>query len=374
MEEGDEPFLHLRIEVDEEVAADKEVEPGKWGVLDDAVVGEDDHFSETLRHLPAPVKPGEEALEPLFAHLCPDVVGIESGPRLGHGPFVDIGGENLHLSLPAFLCQVLFDQHRDGVRLLAGRTAGVPDPNRLFRVSAGEYLRDDFAPEKFERFRVAEEAGNAYEYILAEGLGLLGVFLEDGEILPDPAGLVNRHPPLNPPQDSVSLVGAEIVAGPGLDESEYGVQFLIEGGGVTCPMGEMTFPPGDFGYLRRDFFHRQDYVRRARGDGVPGHRRVDCRLRFLDQDDPSPLLDPLHPLAAVQPEAGEDNGDGARPAVRGKRGEKAVYRVMRPPRNSSGSSLSLPSFTVNVTPAGITWTVFGQSGMPSSAVSTSMEV
>ena len=44
-----------------------------------------------------------------------------------------------------------------------------------------------------------------------------GLFLKDVDILPDSSCLVNRHPPLDPPQYGVLLVRAEIVAGRGLD-------------------------------------------------------------------------------------------------------------------------------------------------------------
>ena len=104
----------------------------------------------------------------------------------------------------------------------------------------------------------------------------------------------------------------------------------------------MTLPPGDLGDFARDLFRGEDHVRRAGGDGVLRHGGIDGRRRFLHKDEPSPLLDSLYPLAAVQPEAGEDDGDGSRPEIGGERGEKTVYGVMRPSRDFARVELTCP--------------------------------
>ncbi len=94
-EEGDEALLHVGVQVDEEIAADKEVEAREGGILDDAVMGEDDHFADLFRHLPPLAVPDKEGLEPFLSHLRLDPVRVEPCPGLGDGCFVDVGGEDL---------------------------------------------------------------------------------------------------------------------------------------------------------------------------------------------------------------------------------------------------------------------------------------
>src|SRR5208282_2652130 len=148
----------------------------------------------------------------------------------------------------------------------------VPDTHRIFRVPVGEEVRNDVAPEELERLRIAEKAGHTDQDILTEGLGLLGVFLENVDILPESSCLVSRHPPLDPPQYGVLFVGAEIVAGRGLDLGEYCDQFLIEGGGQAGLWGKRTVPMGYFGNSLRNFFRRNHHIRRTSGNGVLRHR------------------------------------------------------------------------------------------------------
>ncbi len=55
--------------------------------------------------------------------------------------------------------EVLPDDHRDRVRLLAGRAGGAPDRELALCLPPGDHLGEQLCPERFERVHVAEERG-----------------------------------------------------------------------------------------------------------------------------------------------------------------------------------------------------------------------
>ncbi len=116
------------------------------------------------------------------------------------------------------------------------------------------------------------------------------------------------------------------------------------------------------------------YDGRTRRNGAPRHVGVEGGGRLLDDDAPAGIPDSLRPGGAVAARSGEKHRHGALLQLRGERAEKAVNRVVRRVAGSGSSNRSSPSRMTISRPAGITQTVSGRMGIPSSTVATVMVV
>ena len=274
MEEGEELSLPVGVEIDEEVAADQQVEARKGRILEEVVMSEYDHLPQHLCHLPAVIDPGKEAHEPLFPEVGVDVVGIEAGTGPGDRRLVKIGGEELDPGIKLPFIQVLADENGHRVDFFAGGAAGVPNAHRFVGVPIREESRNDFLPQNLEGLGITEEAGHADEDVLAEGFRLLRVFPQQRDVFAESPGFVHRHAALDAAQDGVRFVGAEIVAGPVLDDGANGLQFFVEGVGPAGTGREGAGPVGDLGDLFRQLLRAENEVRHPGGDGAPRHPRA----------------------------------------------------------------------------------------------------
>jgi hypothetical protein len=96
VEEGDELLLEMRAEVDEQVAAANEVQPGEGRVRDDVVRREQAHRPQLLAHLPVPPAPHEEPREAFGGDGTRDGAEVDATPRRRQRPVVHVGREDLH--------------------------------------------------------------------------------------------------------------------------------------------------------------------------------------------------------------------------------------------------------------------------------------
>src|SRR6185369_5645478 len=124
--------------------------------------------------------------------------------------------------------QVFPDQESHRIDLLTGSTAGMPDPHRLVRITAGEETGYYYPLYRIESLRIPEKPGYADEDVLGKSLCLLGSLFEQSDVLSDSGNLVHRHAPFDAAHDCVRLVSAEIVTGSSLDYTEDGCQFFGE--------------------------------------------------------------------------------------------------------------------------------------------------
>ena len=128
VQEGDDLLLHLRFEVDQEVAATDQVHLGKGGVGDQVLHRKRHGFAHLFADLPGGfVHPREEAGQPFRGDIGGDALGIDALAGDLQGLFIDIRGEDLQAAR-VLRRRLLFEQqHGDGVSLLAGGAAGDPD-------------------------------------------------------------------------------------------------------------------------------------------------------------------------------------------------------------------------------------------------------
>ena len=101
MEEGKGLLLGQRLEIDDQVAATNEVELGERGVLDDVVLGEDDHLPQFLGDLEAVAFAREVLRQALGVHFRQRGLAVDSRRRQNPARRGDVGGENLGLHRPA---------------------------------------------------------------------------------------------------------------------------------------------------------------------------------------------------------------------------------------------------------------------------------
>ena len=96
VQEGDDLLLHLRFEVDQEVAATDQVHLGKGGVGDQVLNRKRHCFAHLFADLPGGfVHPREKAGQPFRRDIGGDALGIDSPAGDRERVFIDIRGEDL---------------------------------------------------------------------------------------------------------------------------------------------------------------------------------------------------------------------------------------------------------------------------------------
>ena len=130
VEDGDALLLGLRLQVDEEVPADDQVEVGEGGVREEVLFGEDYVLADLLadRDGKPILRRREELGHVIRRHIGGDARGVGPLPCPLQGLVVHVGGEDLDFSLSACQVELVVEEHGDGVSLLSGGAGGGPDP------------------------------------------------------------------------------------------------------------------------------------------------------------------------------------------------------------------------------------------------------
>ncbi len=319
VEQGDRLGLRLRPQVDHQVAARHEVEPGERRVRQQVLHREHHRCPQVRQHpVAAVVLPGEEPGQALRGHVLGDAGGIQALPRRGHGLRLDVGGEHLQLDVlaPAVLAFAVLafavlafavlafavlalaispgrggglpEQDDEGIDLLARAAPGDPDAQGLAGRLALQQAGDHLLRQGVIRRRVAEEAGDVDQQVLREQVQLARVAVQQGQVGgqvmargaggPVPAARAVRlaaarrqaHPALDAPLQRAALVGREVVPGARAQQPDD-LHDLIGGliGGLTRRCGGCL--PGGRPARRRPA--RRRLARRRPGRRRPGRRR-----------------------------------------------------------------------------------------------------
>ena len=176
--------LHRHGEVDEDVAAQDQVDPGEWRPRPEVVLTERHQAPERLDDLVPAVGLREIAFANGGWHLLQRRSRVDAAAGEGDRRAVDVGREDAHVEGGTIGAQGLRQRDREGVRLLAGRAAGRPDAKLT---AVGQRLVDErgqgVVAEVLEHLRIAEEFGHLDEQAADQPRVLLGVVLDQVGVL-----------------------------------------------------------------------------------------------------------------------------------------------------------------------------------------------
>jgi hypothetical protein len=198
VEPRQDPRLRLSCEVHQRVAAAQEVDPGNGRVLDEVVAAEDDRAAQILAEDVPAVGRVEVAVEQVPREAPNLAVGVGAVAGVGERLVVDVGGVDLDAVAELRGSQHLGQHHRERVRLLAGRAARAPHPQRLSGCGGGEQGREHLLAEHQPGLRIAEEPRDVDQDRVEEGGELTGVQLEMIEVVRVVGDAHLGHPALDP--------------------------------------------------------------------------------------------------------------------------------------------------------------------------------
>ena len=129
MKPGDDQALKIGRQIDHQVAARDQVEPGKRRILHQVVRGEDAGLAQVGADAILPVLEREEPVPPGLRQVLDGGGGVDAVACGDQGGGVDVGAEDLKAAAVAAAVHLLEKQDREAVDLLAGGTARHPDPH-----------------------------------------------------------------------------------------------------------------------------------------------------------------------------------------------------------------------------------------------------
>ncbi|MNQ72786.1 hypothetical protein D3C85_874980 [compost metagenome] len=126
VEQRNDLLLQFRAQIDQQIATTDQIQPGKRGVLDQILLGKDQHVADAFMNaIAASIGfQGEKPLQPFRADVGRHAGRINTGACRSNRLTVDISGEHLN---PVILLEgfaVFLQENGQGIGLLAGRTAG----------------------------------------------------------------------------------------------------------------------------------------------------------------------------------------------------------------------------------------------------------
>ncbi|OQA06891.1 MAG: hypothetical protein BWY65_02064 [Firmicutes bacterium ADurb.Bin373] len=89
-------LMQRRTEINDRVPATDQVQPGKWGILDHVLPGENTHVADRLADLVTVFHPGKEAAQTPRRHIGRNVGRVYACPRFIDQGIVNIRGKNLY--------------------------------------------------------------------------------------------------------------------------------------------------------------------------------------------------------------------------------------------------------------------------------------
>src|SRR5262249_8066930 len=95
VQHGQHALLQGHVEIDQDVPATDQVEPGEGRIDGQVVPGEDAQIAHRLADLVVAIDLGEEAAQPVGGDVQLDVVHVDAGAGLFQGGLVDVGGQDL---------------------------------------------------------------------------------------------------------------------------------------------------------------------------------------------------------------------------------------------------------------------------------------
>src|SRR5215472_17870061 len=203
--------LETGLQIDQYIATRNQVEPREWRVANDAVSREDAHVAQFFDDAICPGFVDKEAPEPLGRDFLDHARRIPCPPRDTHRNFVDVGAKDLDLWRRRGFLQMLAQQDRDRINLLAGRATGDPDAHFVIRTFVLEQLWDDQCLERLKSRSIAKEIGHADQQVAKQRTDLVGLGLQTLGVIIELGRLDDLHSALDTPLKCSLFVFAEIV-------------------------------------------------------------------------------------------------------------------------------------------------------------------
>ena len=215
------PLLGLMVQIDQQVPAANQVQAGEGRIADHVVRGKDHALPDLLADPVVRPLLDEEPPQPLGRHVGGDGLGIDAGPGLFQGMFVDVGGKDLNLPVRGLGLDLLQEQDGQRIGLLAGRTAGNPHPQRRVRPPRGNQFRQHLFGHDLPGIRVAEEVGDADHQVAGQGVQLGRVVAEHLHVLHRLLHLPQAHATPDAAAQRGLLIAAEVVADPLVHQRQH---------------------------------------------------------------------------------------------------------------------------------------------------------
>ena len=210
MEAGQHPLLEGRVEIDEDVAANEQVESGDGRVGDEVVDAEHDRAADVLADAPTRGFLHEPGLEEIGRQRFDLLPRVDAAPREAHGLLVRIGAEDLHFLILEGRSHRRRQQDGDRKRLLASGTSRAPDADLFASAFFREHLGNHLAREQIPRLLIAKEPRDLDQHRREQGLQLAGVVLDQRKVLRRRPAPPVRHAPLDAAAQRGPLVIAEV--------------------------------------------------------------------------------------------------------------------------------------------------------------------
>ena len=208
-------LLELGREVDEDVAAQREVDPRERRPLAEVVLAEHHEGPDLLVDLVLVAVVLEPAGEEVGVDRAHRAGRIAAAPGERDRLLVQVGREDPDREAGQLAAEDVRDEDRQRVRLLAGRAAGGPDPELpVAGPRLVDELRDERLAQVLVQVGVAEELGHLDEERARQPLVLLGMLLDVADVVAEARVRRRDHPPLEPAHHRGPLVRAEVDACP----------------------------------------------------------------------------------------------------------------------------------------------------------------
>ncbi len=196
MRQRQHPFLRVRIEVDEQIAAAHQIH-FRIGRIGEQVLRREHHaFAD--RGLDPVIVAGlvEKALEPFGRQAFDHAARIDALARRGEIVVSQVGGENLDAEplLGGFIA--FGDHHRDRVGFLARRAGRNPGTDRSVGRGLLDQRPDHFAVERVPRLGISEEARDIDHHVPGELGELVGIAAQPVQIGVERFYAGKAHPPV----------------------------------------------------------------------------------------------------------------------------------------------------------------------------------
>ena len=346
VEQRQEPLLQLDVQVDQQVAAADQVEFGKRRVLDQVLLGENQHVADVF------VDPVARAVslwckkprQPLGRDVGRDTERKQPCPGTGHRLAVDVSGKDLHGAVLAQRLDQFLKQDRDRIGFLAGRATRRPDPDHAARRLTGKQLGQALVFERLESLGVAKKTGHADQHVAKQRLHLDRGLLQVLDVAVDRFDLVHRHSPGDAALDRAGLVLRKIMAGLGPQQHEDLLHRVLGLWRRRCqqPRQLAIGMDGVGDQLGRHLGGRQHIVDHAGGDRAARHAVELGRFGFLRHHHAGLALDRARAQRAVAAGAREHDADRALTLVLGQRAEEEIDRQALTPRRRGLQQLQAP--------------------------------